>query len=103
MRVLLYLLLGLLVWCGVVVYRNLQQCKSPRERAFIVRASTFCGLLGMAVLLVLVVLPMQLKLLALVPAFAVAVSVAKGWKSVRTRLRNEAEGRVDMDRMKRVN
>jgi hypothetical protein len=39
----------------------------------------------------------------LVPAFVVGVSVAKGWHSVRTRLRNEADGRVDFDRMKRVN
>jgi hypothetical protein len=103
MRVLLYILLALLVWAGVMVYRSLQQCKSAKERAFIIRASTFCGLLGLVLLLALVVLPMPLKLVVLVPAFVVGVSVAKGWHSVRTRLRNEADRRVDFDRMKRVN
>jgi hypothetical protein len=101
--VLLYLLLALLVWIGVVVYRSLQRCKSAKERAFVVRASTFCGLLGLVLLLALIALPMPLKLLVLVPAFAIGVSVVKGWQSVRTRLRSEADGRVDFDRMKRVN
>ena len=103
MRIALYPLIGLLIWFCYGAFRSWQQSHSDKERAFVIRAASFCGLLAFLFLGAFIVLPMPLRIAVLIPAFIVSVSVAKGWRSVQARLRSEREGRVNLERMKRVN
>jgi FlaA1/EpsC-like NDP-sugar epimerase len=98
-----YLLLAILVFGVWKTHRSVQRSRSAQERFFAVRASAFTWLVGIGLVAAFIFLPNRQRILFLLPAFVVVVTVMKFWRNARERLRREQQERVDLDRMKRVN
>jgi FlaA1/EpsC-like NDP-sugar epimerase len=98
-----YLLLMLLIFGIFKTQRTVKKSGSVQERFFAIRASAFTWLVGVALMTAFVFLPGRQRILFLLPAFVVVVSLAKFWQNGRARLRQEHQERVDIERMKRVN
>jgi len=90
-----YLLLGILVYGIWRTNRSVQRSQTVAERNFTVRTSVFLWFLGLLVLGGI--------LLLLIPVFVGAVTLAKLLRDARGRLRQQAQERVDLERMRRVN
>jgi FlaA1/EpsC-like NDP-sugar epimerase len=98
-----YLLLAVLIFGVFKTHRTVQRSQSAKERFFAIRASALTWMVGIVLFAAFVLLPNKLRVLMLLPAFVVVVSVAKLWRNARARLRQESQERVDLERMKRVN
>jgi predicted membrane protein len=98
-----YLLVALLIFGIFRTRRTVQRSQSPEERFFAIRASAFTWLVGILLLTAFLFLPTRQRVLFLLPAFVAVISLAKLWRNARTRLRQERQERVDIERMKRVN
>ena len=97
-----YLLLAGLLFGVWKTRRNVQRSQSATERFFAIRVSVFMWFVGLLLLSAFLFLPNKQRVLLLLPAFVIAVTLAKFWRDSRARLRREAQGRVDLERMKRV-
>ena len=98
-----YLLLAVLIFGIFKTRRTVQQTQTAKERFFAIRASAFTWLVGILLFAAFVFLPNKQRVLMLLPAFVIVVSVAKLWTNARARLRRENQERIDLERMKRVN
>jgi hypothetical protein len=98
-----YLLLAFLIFCIWRTHRSVQRSQTPQERFFAMRASIFTWFLVFLLLAAFVFLPNKARILLLLPVVFGGLSVVKFFRDVRTRLRREHQGRVDIDRMKRIN
>lgn len=103
MRTLALMLVAGLGWVGWKVWSFVQSGRTERERAVAQRGVLTFALLGFLALVGFVFTPMPFKLLLVIPVFLVTGSVAKAFRDVRARLRDEAEGRGKVERMKRIN
>lgn len=103
MKIEIYLLLAVLLFGVWKTHRSVGRSQSSAERFFAIRASAFTWLVGAALLAAFVFSPNRLRVLLLLPAFVVVLSIAKFWQKSRERLRRERQERVDFERMKRVN
>ena len=104
MKIGIYLLLALLIFGIFKTHRSVQHSKSEEERSFSIRVSAFAWVLGILLLAVLLFLPTAgMKVVFLLPVFAVAMTLARFWKNGRERLRREQQERMDLERMRRVN
>ena len=84
-------------------HRSVRRSRSDAERFFAMRMALFSWVAGFVFLIALIFLPNKQRVLLLIPIFVLAVSIAKLWRTGRTRLRREEEERGSIDRMKRVN
>jgi fatty acid desaturase len=98
-----YLLLGILVFGVWRTNRGVQRAQTVAERNFTVRTSVFVWFLGLLVLGGILFLPLRAILLLLIPVFFGGVTLARLLREARDRLRQQAQERVDLERMKRVN
>ena len=98
-----YLLLGILVYGVWRTNRSVQRSQTMAERNFTVRTSVFLWFLGLLVLGGILFLPFRAILLLLIPVFVGAVTLTRLLRDARGRLRQQAQERVDLERMKRVN
>ena len=103
MKILTFLLLAVLIFGVFGTHRSVRRAETPQERSTAIRTSVACWLLGIIFLLGLFFLPNKARLVMLLPAFLMAVSISKAWRDSRARLRREHAARVDFERMKRVN
>lgn len=103
MKIETYLLLAVLLFGVWKTHRSVRRSQSSAERFFAIRASAFTWLVGLALLAAFIFSPGRLRVLLLLPAVVVVVSVVKFWRNSRERLRRERQERVDFERMKRVN
>jgi hypothetical protein len=76
---------------------------SAEERGVAIRFSAFAWLVGFLFLLGFVFLPDKQRILLMLPAFIVAVGLAKFWRDKRADLRRKSAEQARLDRMKRVN
>jgi hypothetical protein len=51
----------------------------------------------------LLFLPNKARILLMIPVFFGSIAIARFFRDTRARMRREAEGRMDLERMKRVN
>ncbi len=98
-----YLLLGALIFFIWKTRRAVQSSRTPQERYFALRSSIFTWFIGFLLMLALLFLPNKARVLLVIPIFFGWVGIARYLRDTRTRLRREAEGRVELERMKRVN
>jgi len=98
-----YLLLAALIFGIWKTHRSVQSSRSAQERFFALRASIFTWFGSFLLLMALLFLPNKARVLLLIPIFFGAISVARYFQNTRERLRRQAEGQADLDRMKRVN
>jgi L-asparagine transporter-like permease len=103
MNLLTYIMIGFLIWSAFTTQRSVQQSRTPQERAFVIRATAICWLVGFLFVLALIFLPNKGRVVMMLPAFFIAVALGKAWRNTRERLRREEQQRVDFERMKRVN
>jgi hypothetical protein len=76
---------------------------SAEERTFTWRFTAFVWLVVFLMLVAFVFLPNKGRVLMMLPAFLLSVSLAKWWKSSRARLRKAAERQTNFERARRVN
>jgi Na+/H+ antiporter NhaD/arsenite permease-like protein len=98
-----YLLLGILVFGIFRTRRSVRRSQSEEERFFAIRMSAFTWVVGILLLMAFVFLPNKPRILLLLPALVVVLSLVSFWKTGRSRIRQAREDRVNLDRMKRVN
>jgi FlaA1/EpsC-like NDP-sugar epimerase len=98
-----YLLVAMLLFGVWKTHRSVQRSQSAQERFFAIRASALTWLVSVMLATAFLFLPNKQRVLLLLPAFVVVVTLAKLWRNARVRLRRESQGRVDIERMKRVN
>jgi hypothetical protein len=98
-----YLMLALLIFGIFKTHRTVRRSQNAQERFFTIRAAAFTWLVGILLVSAFLLLPGRVRLLFLLPAFITVVSLVKFWRNARTRLRQEQQERVDLERMKRVN
>ena len=97
-------IIALVLIVGVFsTHRSVRRSTSEAERFFSMRLALFSWLAGFAFVIALIFLPNKQRVLMMLPFFVVSVSLAKLWRSGRTRLRREEAERGSIDRMKRVN
>jgi uncharacterized membrane protein len=82
--------------------RQLRQSRTEQERAFVIRTISATVLFGIVFTGLLLFLPNKARVLLLLPAFVLGVSLVKAWHQTRMRLRRKAADRIDFERMKRV-
>jgi len=82
--------------------RQLRQSRNEQERAFIIRTVSAGVLFTIVFIALLLFIPNKARVLLLLPAFVVGMSLVKAWHHARMRLRRQASDRVDFERMKRV-
>lgn len=99
----IYLLLALLIFGIWKTNRSVQRSQTAQERAFTVRTSIFSWFVGFILLAALILLPLRALMLLLLPVAFGVLSITKFLHDARARLRREQQGRVDIERMKRVN
>ena len=103
MKFVLCFLLILVIFAALRTQRPWQQqTRSDRERAFTVRTVAAFALIGLLFTGAFLFLPGKARLVMVIPAFFVSVSLGKAWLNTRARLRQEEAARVDFERMKRV-
>jgi uncharacterized membrane protein len=98
-----YALMIVLIFFVWKTHRNVQRSQSPRERYFALRASIFSWFVGFLLVVALLFLPNKARVLLLIPIFLGGISMYRFFRDTRDRLRRQAQGRVDLDRMKRIN
>ena len=98
-----FVILALLGWLGWKTWRFVQSGQSVRERAVAIRGAMIFWLLGFITLVGFVFTPMPFKLLLAIPAFLVSGTVAKAFRDARSRMRDEQQGRANIEKMKRIN
>jgi Na+/H+ antiporter NhaD/arsenite permease-like protein len=103
MKIVTFLLAGLLIYAVLSTHFTIRRCRSEKERAFAIRFSLFSWVVGFLLLIAFLFLPNKQAVLMLLPVFFVAVTLTKFWRNSRDRLRREQQERVDLERMKRVN
>jgi Na+/H+ antiporter NhaD/arsenite permease-like protein len=103
MKIATYLLLALLIYGVFSTHVSVRRSRSEKERAFAIRTAVFSWMVGFLFLFAFVFLPNKPRVLMLLPAFFVAVTLAKFWRNSRERLRREHQEQIDIERMKRVN
>jgi hypothetical protein len=103
MKYLLCLLLIGLIFGAMRTQREARQSRNERERAFVIRTAAACALFIIVFTALLLFLPNKARVLMLLPAFCVAVGLAKAWHNTKMRIRREAAARVDLEGMKRAN
>lgn len=103
MKLLTYLLLGVLIFAIFRTNQSVQRAQTPREKGFMIRVAATVWLVGFMFLLALIFLPNKARVLMLLPGFFLAVTIGKAWRNARARLQQQQSGRVDIDKMKRVN
>lgn len=99
----IYLLLAVLLFGVWKTHRSVRRSQTAEERFFAIRASAFTWVVGIGLLTAFIFLPGRARILLLLPAFAVVVSLMKFWQNARARLQREREEKLNLDRMKRVN
>ena len=92
-------LLGYAVWG---MQRTAQRSGSGREKALAIRGIAVLCVLGLVFVTALIFLPNKARVLMMLPAFFVAVTIGKAWRNSRERLRRTEQQRVDLEKMKRV-
>jgi hypothetical protein len=98
-----------LIFWAVVAYlawktqRSVQRSASERERALAIRGAVVFWILGFIFIGALLFLPNKARVLMMIPAFLIAGSIVKAYRSSRARLKAEQEGDVAFEKMKRVN
>jgi L-asparagine transporter-like permease len=102
MKYILCIVLIAIIFGAVRTQRQVRQSRDVRERTFVIRTAAATALFVIVFVALLLFLPNKARVLVLLPAFCVAVSLAKAWHISRMRLRREAAARVDFERMKRV-
>ena len=80
-----------------------QRTGSAREKALAIRGVAALAVLGLIFVTALIFLPNRGRVMAMLPAFFLAVALGKAWRNSRERLRRAEQERVDLERMKRVN
>jgi len=97
------LLLFLLIYGVFTTHFSVKRSRSPKERFFAIRTAAFSWMVGFLFLFAFLFLPNKQRVLMMLPAFFVAVTLTKVWRNSRARLRREDQERIDLERMKRVN
>jgi hypothetical protein len=103
MKLLNYLILGLMIYAGFRGGRSFRRCKGPKERAFLVRMGAAYIVVGVVFVTGFLFSTNKARALMLLPVLFVGLS---GWKfmlNVREKVRREEAGAADFERMKRVN
>lgn len=103
MKFAIYLLLILLIYGVFSTHLSVRRSRSEKERSFVIRTAAFSWLVGFFFLFAFVFLPNKQRVLIMLPAFFVAVTLARFWRNSRQRLRREQQEQIDIERMKRAN
>ena len=101
-----YILLGVLIFAIFRTKRSVSTTTSAKERSVAIRTAATCWLLGFIFVLGLVFLPDKARVLMMLPAFFLTVSIRRAIQNARAQLRNAQaqQGQpVDLEKMKRVN
>jgi hypothetical protein len=98
-----YLLLAVIIVFIWKTRRSVQRSLTVQERYFAIRTSIFTWFVGFLLLMALLFLPNKARILLVIPVFFGSIAIARFFRDTRARMRREAEGRVDLERMKRIN
>ncbi len=99
------LIIGLLAYAMWTSSRTVRKSQSPQERAVAIRGLAAFWFMAFIFCVALIFSPNKVRVLLMLPAFFVAMAMARGWRRVRDRLRFEQaeRKRVDVEKMKRAN
>lgn len=103
MKFALYLLLAVLIFGVLRTHVSVRRSTSAEERGIAIRFSAFAWVVGFLFLLAFIFLPNKQRVILMVPAFIVAIGLAKFWRNKRADLRRRSAEQARIDRMKRVN
>lgn len=103
MKIETYLLLAVLLFGVWKTHRSVRRSQTAEERFFTIRASAFTWVVGIGLLTAFIFLPGRARILILLPAFIIVMSLMKFWQNARLRLRRERAEKLNLDQMKRVN
>jgi hypothetical protein len=98
-----YLLLTVIIFFLWKTHRSVRRSLTVQERYFAIRTSIFTWFVGFLLLTALLFLPNKARILLLIPVFLGSIAIARFFRDTRARMRREAEGRMDLERMKRIN
>ena len=98
-----YLLLAVVVFFVWKTNRSVQISRTAQERHFVLRTSIFTWFVGFLLLAALLFLPFKALVLLSIPAVFGVLSLSRFLRDARNRLRQAEQGRVDLERMKRIN
>ncbi len=99
----IYILLAVLIFGVFRTHLSVRRSTSAEERGIAIRFSAFAWVVGFLFLLAFIFLPNKQGVILMVPAFIVAVGLAKFWRDKRADLRRKSAEQTRLDRMKRVN
>jgi surface polysaccharide O-acyltransferase-like enzyme len=102
MKYVLCLFLIAVIFGTLRTQRQLRQSRNEQERAFVIRTVAAVIVFAIVFTALILFLPNKARVLLLLPAFVVGMSLLKAWHQTRMRLRREAADRIDFERMKRV-
>lgn len=77
--------------------------RGQAERNVGIRFAALAWMIGIMLTAALIFLPMKSQVLMLGPIFLTAAGIGKVWQIARARARRDAQKRVDLERMKRLN
>ncbi len=97
------ILAGLIIYGVFSTQRGVRGSRTKEERFFAIRMAMFSWIVGFLFVVALLFLPNKQRVLMMLPLFVVVVTVAKLWRSGKTRLRREAQTQDRFDGAKRVN
>lgn len=103
MKIEIYLLLAVLLYGVWKTHRAVRRSQSAEEKFFAIRFSAFTWLVGFGLVLGFIFLPGRQRIIFLLPAFVIVMTLAKFWQNARLRLKREREDKLHLERMKRVN
>lgn len=105
MNPLSWLIIAMLAYAMWKSSRIVRASQSAQERSAAIRALAAAWFLAFVFVVALIFSPNKVRVLLLLPAFFAVTAMARGWRQVRTRLREQRteKERVDFEKMKRVN
>ncbi len=105
MNPLSWLIIAMIAYAMWKSSRTVRASQSAQERSVAIRALAAAWFLAFVFVVALIFSPDKVRVILLLPAFFAATALARGWRNVRTRLRESQteKERVDFERMKRVN
>src|SRR5687767_11276490 len=95
MKFVLCIVLIAIIFGAMRTQRQLRQSRNEQERAFVIRTVAAIALFTIVFTTLLLFLPNKARVLLLLPAFVVGISLVKAWHQTRMRLRREAAGQID--------
>lgn len=104
MTIPILLFVALVLYGMIRTHFSVKRSYGERERSAAMRFAVFTWILaGLMVVLLLLPIPGKQRILMVAPLFFMGVAVRKVLRNARTRIRDEEQLELNIERMKRVN